>query len=212
MRFFQLLSLLSLLAFTTGSAEAASQLFKVFKPINPENVLLISVNINNSDPSAADFCKPKDLDFIWIMSHGRPDQSTKRSIVEGRIRKKFPISRVNPANKASCQSQNAQPGTCAAISIRAEEFNWVQHGLADPSLVVKAVKQGNRCGVGAFLDAGEKGVVMIKSLNAAGQVLQSPSLLNHSATIKVHSLTVEASDGRKEVYRCSGACVQKITF
>ncbi len=212
MRFPLILASSIFLLIAGSAAQAAVPLFKVFKPINSHNVLLISININNSNPSARDFCKPRDLDFLWIMNHGRSDQYTKRSMVEGRIRERFPVSRTNPANSASCQSQNSKDGTCASVSVRTEEFDWVEHGLRDSALVVRATRQGNKCSVGAFLDAGEKGVVQIKSLTAVGEVLQSPSIFNPSATIRVKSLTVESSGGSKEIYVCRKSCVKKISF
>lgn len=202
MRLIPTLSFTLTLLFATNSFAAEIALFKVFKPVNPQNVLQLGVDVSN--------CRLGQLQFLWIMNHGRPDQYTKRSMVEGKIREKFPVSRTHPSNKAGCQG--AQPGTCSSFAVAAEEFEWVAHGLADASLVVKAEKQASGCVVGAYLDAGAKGVVKIKSLNANGDVLQSPSLFNHSATIRVKALTVEAADGSKEVYRCPGNCVRKITF
>lgn len=202
MRLIPTLSFTLTLLFATNSFAAEIALFKVFKPVNPQNVLQLGVDVEG--------CRLGQLQFLWLMNHGRPDQYNKRSMVESKIRAKFPRSATAASNQAGCRG--AQPGTCSSFSVDTEEFEWVAHGLADSALVVKAEKKATGCEVGAYLDAGAKGVIKIKSLNANGDVLESPSLFNHSATIRVKTLTVEASDGRKEVYRCPGNCVRKITF
>jgi len=172
-------------------AGASVHLFQVVKPVNPQNVIQVDALL----PVACDL---GDLDFYYLMNGTKP----KRSMIEGSIRKMIPAGPAKPDQRTACRTSQGE--NCHALSVKLPFLDRVKHNLKEPDLLVKAVKKGNVCTVGAYLDLGKK-VVQVKKVTARGE-RESLNIFNQSAKIRVDSVTIEDATGGTTTWACSENC------
>ncbi len=181
------LSILSPLSALAGS----SHLFKVVKPVNPQNIIQVDAMVSPS-------CSLNGLDFYYLMNGLTP----KRSLIEGSIRKMIPIIPAKPDNAAACAADAETD--CYQEFVKIPFVNLVNHGLKDPSLVVKAQLVDGKCSVGAYMDIGSR-VIQVKKVAANGT--SEVHLFSQSATITIRSVTVWGSEGFNATWYCNSNCV-----
>lgn len=146
MKSFLLLSVLFLPL--TGHA-ADLDLFRIRKAILPENEIMLQARVSSD-------CVPTDIDFMYYVgvdSSGKAREVRRLSgMAEDQFRKRFQLTATRSDNAADCRNTR----DCRSISVQSEEFGWVEHGLKDPSVVIRAEKQGGKCAARAYVDLNGK--------------------------------------------------------
>lgn len=178
-----------------AQAAGVVHLFQVIKPVNPENLIQVDALLPNS-------CKIEDLDFYYLMDGTRP----KRSMLESSIRKWIPFGEAHGKHRADCPKRPLE--SCQTLAVKLPFLDKVEHSLRDPSLLVRAEKEGRTCTVGAYLDVGKK-IVQLTRLIARGE-RQSLNIFRRSAKIRIDSVTVEGKDGYAATWRCAKDCVAEL--
>lgn len=202
MRLLILTSIFALVALTKPvfANGTDTDLFGVTKAYHPQNVLEIQALMNG--------CSVQGLDFMWHMNQTSEGQyqSAKRSKLEGEIRKRFKTSLdPKPENAASCAKAVPKGIPCSMIAVTAPEISWVENGLKDPSLIIRADTAKGQCHVGAYLDLGSR-VVEIQSLSVKADGV-SIGLLGVSFTVR--SLTITPKSGAPMTFPCIRDCAKR---
>jgi hypothetical protein len=188
---------------TTSRADATdANLFGVHKPVHAENVLEVQARMNG--------CIAQNIDFLWFMNvgaNGKPE-FTKRSQAEDEIRKRFQLRPSSSSNAASCAKAVPAGTKCSSFAVSAAEIGWVQTGLTDPSLIVRADMSSGSCHAGAYLDLGSR-VIEIDSLTVRANNVHIHSMLGLATTgadFDVVALDVKTKAGDVVTFPCRQSC------
>ncbi len=187
--------------FAASGGGSKNHLLDVRLPAYPDDVARVFV------PVSAD-CQLGNLDFFWKnLKTGK--ESPANSIAKCNILDRLPSVPVNPESKVGCPAA-ARGKICFDKAYSAKEFSVVNHGLKDPSLVVRSFfsKSEGKCKVTASIDANGR-PVQLSSIQTAGRVL-SANVLMMKFQILVENVSVTGISGEKLAWECTHGCEQTI--
>lgn len=194
-----LFSVLGIASFLVSGPAIAGDvdLFRIYKAIKPENVIMLQANVSSD-------CKVSGIDFMYLINvdpnTGDP-QSTRRlsSMAEGEFRKRFTLGTPSAGNAGACAANSKG---CSAISVSSLEFNWVQNGLKDPSIILKAQQERGVCVTKAYIDLNGTAVAL-KSVKVNADNIHYGLF---GATFHVISLDVVPEDYHPLTWKCVNDC------
>ena len=156
-------------------------------------------------------CEVADIDFMY---YENVDPSTgqarvvrpMRKFAKWQFRKRLggtapwfnPLIPTQQGNSAACNGA----ASCHSRSLKVPEISWVNHGLKDTSLVIRAETNGSQCQARAMIDLNGRSVV-VKRLKLTVDRVNEGIL---SASFRVLSLEVFLENLPSLVWRCDHDC------